>query len=88
MKQQRRFDWFRCVTTSAFVIGIGLVLFSIFSLIFFNESFFNERLPSLAFDSYAPTKFQSLLGRLPNSSVDEEAAQPQGAVSSENEPQR
>ena len=36
MKQQRRFDWFRCVTTSAFVIGIGLVLFSIFSWIAFD----------------------------------------------------
>ena len=60
MKLQRSFDWFKLVTTSMFVIGIGLVLFFIFSLIFFNERYFNERLPTLAFDSYAPTGSQRL----------------------------
>ena len=58
MKLQRSFDWFKLVTTSMFVIGIGLVLFFIFSLIFFNERYFNERLPTLALDSYAPTASQ------------------------------
>lgn len=60
MKLQRSFDWFKLVTTSMFVIGIGLVLFFIFSLIFFNERYFNERLPTLAFDSDAPTGSQRL----------------------------
>ena len=85
MKLQKDFSGFKLVTTSMFVIGIGLILFSIFSLMFFNERFFNENLPTLALDSYAPTEFQSLTRQLPNSSVDEEAVQPQGTVSSEND---
>ena len=60
MKLQSGFDWFKSVTTSTLVIGIGLILFSIFSWIFFNEQFFSERLPTLAFDSYAPTGSQRL----------------------------
>ncbi len=83
MKLQKGFSGFKLITTSMFVIGIGLILFSIFSLIFFNERFFNESLPTLVLDSDAPTEFQSLPRRVSNSSVDEEAAQPQGAVSSE-----
>ena len=85
MKLQKGFSGVELVTTSMFVIGIGLILFSIFSWIFFNESFFNERLPLIALDSYAPTEFQSFPRRLSNSSVDEEAAQPQDAASSEND---
>ncbi len=58
MKLQKGFSGFKLVITSTLVIGIGLILFSIFSLIFFNERFFNERLPSLALDSDAPTASQ------------------------------
>ena len=85
MRLQKGFSGFKLVTTSMFAIGIGLILISIFSLIFFNERFFNESLPTLALDSDASTELQSLPRRLSNSSVDEEAAQPQGAVSSEND---
>ena len=42
MKQQRDFGGFRFVTTSMFVIGIGLILFSIFSWIVFNEEELEE----------------------------------------------
>ena len=58
MKLQKGFSWFKLAITSMFVIGIGLILFSIFSLIFFNERFFNERLPTLILDSDAPTGSQ------------------------------
>ena len=57
---QKGFSGFKLVTTSMFVIGIGLILFSIFSWIFFNERFFAEHLPTLAFDSDAPTGSQRL----------------------------
>ena len=58
MKLQKGFSGFKLVITSMFVIGIGLILFSIFSLIFFNERFFNESLPTLVLDSDAPTASQ------------------------------
>ena len=51
MKLQKGFSGFKVVTTSMFVMGIGLILFFIFSLIFFNERYFNESLPTLALDS-------------------------------------
>ena len=51
MKLQKGFSGFKMVTTSMFVMGIGLILFFIFSLIFFNEQYFNESLPTLALDS-------------------------------------
>lgn len=54
MKLQKGFSGFKLAITSMFVIGIGLILFSIFSLIFFNKRFFNERLPTLPLDSDAP----------------------------------
>ena len=38
MKKQRSFDWLKFLTTSMFVIGIGLILFSIFSWINSRES--------------------------------------------------
>lgn len=60
MKLQKGFSGFRLVTTSMFAIGIGLILFSIFSLIFFNERFFDERLPTLALESDSPTGSQQL----------------------------
>ena len=60
MKLQRGFDWFKLVTTSMLVIGIGLILFSIFLWLFFNERFFAEHLPTLALDSDAPTGAQRL----------------------------
>ena len=63
MKLQKGFSGFKLVTTSMFVIGIGLILFSIFSLIFFNERFFNESLPTLVLDSDAPTASQWHLSR-------------------------
>ncbi len=55
MKLQKGFSGFKLITTSMFVIGIGLILFSIFSLIFFDE-----RLPTLVLDSDAPTGSQRL----------------------------
>ncbi len=61
MKLQKGFSGFQLVTTSMFVIGIGLILFSIFSWIFFNEQFFSKRLPTLALDSDATTGSQRLL---------------------------
>lgn len=61
MKLQKGFSGVKLVTTSMFVIGIGLILFSIFSWIFFNEQFFAERLPALPFDSDATTGSQRLL---------------------------
>ena len=60
MKLQKGFSGFRLVIISMFVIGIGFMLFSIFSLIFFNERYFNERLPTLALDSDATTGAQRL----------------------------
>ena len=58
MKLQKGFSGFKLVIISMFVIGIGLILFFIFSLIFFNERYFNERLPTLALDSDAPRGLQ------------------------------
>ena len=60
MKLQKGFSGFKLITTSMFVIGIGLILFSIFSLIFFNERFFNESLPTLVLESDSPTGLQRL----------------------------
>ena len=60
MKLQKGFSGFKLVTISMFVIGIGLILFSIFSWIFFNERFFAERRPTLALDSDAPTESPQL----------------------------
>ena len=60
MKLQKGFSGFKLAITSMFVIEIGLILFSIFSLIFFNERFVNERLPTLILDSDAPTGSQRL----------------------------
>lgn len=63
MKLQKGFSGFKLVTTSMFAIGIGLILISIFSLIFFNKRFFNESLPTLPLDSDASTGAQRLLSR-------------------------
>ncbi len=60
MKLQKGFSGFRLVATSILVIGIGLILFSIFSWILFNEQFFSKRLPTLALDSDATTGSQRL----------------------------
>ena len=61
MELQKGFSGFKLVVTSMFAIGIGLILISIFSLIFFNERFFDERLPTLPLDSDATTGSQRLL---------------------------
>lgn len=58
MKLQKGFSGFRLVTTLILVIGVGLILFSIFSWIFFNKRFFDERLPTLGLDSDTPTASQ------------------------------
>ena len=57
MKRQRRFDWFRCVTISVFVIGIGLVLFSIFSWIAFDteDLYTNEFVSNSDFSTASQT---------------------------------
>ena len=71
MKLQKGFSGFKLVIISMFVIGIGLILFSIFSLIFFNERFFNERLPTLALESDSPTGSQRLSMRSASTRNDE-----------------
>ncbi len=72
MKLQKGFSGFKLVITSMFVIGIGLILISIFSFLFFNENFFNERLPTLALDSDASTGAQRLVSRASSASQNEE----------------
>lgn len=68
MKLQKGFSGFKLVITSMFAIGVGLILFSIFSLIFFNERFFDERLPTLPLDSDASTGAQRLVSRASSTS--------------------
>lgn len=68
MKLQKGFSGFKLATTSMFAIGIGLILISIFSLIFFNERFFDERLPTLPRDSDASTGAQRLVSRAASTS--------------------
>ena len=71
MKLQKGFSGFKLVIISIFAVGIGLILFSIFSLIFFNERFFNERLPTLALESDSPTGSQRLSMRSASTRNDE-----------------
>ena len=71
MKLQKGFSGFKLVIISIFVVGIGLILFSILSLIFLNERFFNEHLPTLALESDSSTGSQRLSMRSASTRNDE-----------------